>query len=100
MLVRRVERTDPEARPEAQPPSWSNALPNMRLAVLAAIWNHPDPLRQIFRFGIDTPRGLLKYPRSWRRSLISAGLNRNLLLRTRTHRPSDPRSLGCPCRRI
>ena len=27
--------------------------PNMRYAVLAAIWNHPDSLRQIFRFGLD-----------------------------------------------
>jgi hypothetical protein len=27
--------------------------PNMRYAVLAAIWNHPDSFRQIFRFGLD-----------------------------------------------
>jgi len=29
--------------------------PNMRHAVLAAIWNHPDSFRQIFRFGINAP---------------------------------------------
>jgi len=29
--------------------------PNMRHAVLAAIWNHPDSFRQIFRFGLDAP---------------------------------------------
>src|SRR5437868_11214077 len=27
--------------------------PNMRYAVLAAIWNHPDSFRQIFRFGLN-----------------------------------------------
>ncbi len=27
--------------------------PNMRFAVLAAIWNHTDSFRQIFRFGLD-----------------------------------------------
>ena len=26
---------------------------NMRYAVLAAIWNHPDSFRQIFRFGLE-----------------------------------------------
>lgn len=26
---------------------------NMRCAVLAAIWNHPDSFRQIFRFGLE-----------------------------------------------
>src|SRR4051812_37225543 len=29
--------------------------PNMRYAVLAAIWNHPDSFRQIFRFGLEAP---------------------------------------------
>src|SRR6266849_3691647 len=29
--------------------------PNMRNAVLAAIWNHPDSFRQIFRFGVEAP---------------------------------------------
>ena len=28
---------------------------NMRYAVLAAIWNHPDSFRQIFQFGLDAP---------------------------------------------
>jgi hypothetical protein len=27
--------------------------PDMRYAVLAAIWNHPDSFREIFRFGLD-----------------------------------------------
>src|SRR5437762_14303773 len=31
---------------------------NMRSAVLAAIWNHPDSFRQIFRFGLSAPPGL------------------------------------------
>ena len=30
---------------------------NMRYAVLAAIWNHPDSFRHIFRFGLDAPPG-------------------------------------------
>src|SRR6266851_4978446 len=32
--------------------------PNMRYAVLAAIWNHADSFRQIFRFGLEAPPGL------------------------------------------
>jgi hypothetical protein len=31
--------------------------PNMRYGVLAAIWNHPQSFRQIFRFGLDAPLG-------------------------------------------
>jgi hypothetical protein len=31
---------------------------NMRYAVLAAIWNHPDSFRQIFRFGLTAPDSL------------------------------------------
>jgi hypothetical protein len=31
--------------------------PNMRYAVLAAIWSHPDSFRQIFRFGLTAPPG-------------------------------------------
>ena len=30
---------------------------NMRYAVLAAIWNHPDSFRQIFQFGLNAPDG-------------------------------------------
>jgi hypothetical protein len=30
---------------------------NMRYAVLAAIWSHPDSLREIFRFGLTAPLG-------------------------------------------
>src|SRR5947199_1934972 len=29
--------------------------PNMRYAVLAAIWSHPDSFRQIFEFGLNAP---------------------------------------------
>jgi hypothetical protein len=32
--------------------------PNMRYAVLAAIWSDPDSFRQIFRFGLEAPPGL------------------------------------------
>ena len=31
--------------------------PNMRYAVLAAIWNHPNSFRQIFQFGLQAPPG-------------------------------------------
>src|SRR5205814_7652938 len=31
--------------------------PNMRYAVLEAIWNHPDSFRQIFQFGLNAPPG-------------------------------------------
>jgi hypothetical protein len=31
--------------------------PNMRYAVLAAIWNHPDSFRQIIQFGLNAPPG-------------------------------------------
>ena len=31
--------------------------PNMRYAVFAAIWNHPDTFRQIFQFGLQAPAG-------------------------------------------
>jgi hypothetical protein len=31
--------------------------PNMRTAVLAAIRNHPDTFREIFRFGLTAPAG-------------------------------------------
>ena len=30
---------------------------NMRYAVLAAIWSHPDSFQQIFRFGLKAPPG-------------------------------------------
>jgi len=31
--------------------------PNMRYAVLTAIWNHPDSFRQILRFGLEAQAG-------------------------------------------
>ena len=34
---------------------------NMRYAVLAAIWNHPDSFRRIFQFGLEAPLAFLKY---------------------------------------
>ena len=34
-----------------------HSSPNMRSAVLAAIWNHPDSFRQILRFGLDAAAG-------------------------------------------
>jgi hypothetical protein len=30
---------------------------NMRMAVMTAIWNHPDTFRQIFQFGLTAPPG-------------------------------------------
>lgn len=30
---------------------------NMRYAVLAAIWSHPNSFREIFRFGLEAPAG-------------------------------------------
>jgi hypothetical protein len=35
----------------------SHPSPNMRYGVLAAIWNHPQSFRQIFRFGLNAPLG-------------------------------------------
>lgn len=32
--------------------------PNMRCAVLAAIWSHPGSFRQVFRFGLNAPAEL------------------------------------------
>jgi hypothetical protein len=34
--------------------------PNMRHAVLAAIWNHPDSFRQMLQFGLDAPPEFLE----------------------------------------
>ena len=31
--------------------------PNMRYAVLAAIWSHPDSFREMLRFGLNAPPG-------------------------------------------
>jgi hypothetical protein len=35
----------------------AHPTPNMRYGVLAAIWNHAESFRQIFRFGLDVPDG-------------------------------------------
>ena len=34
--------------------------PNMRHAVLAAIWNHPDSFRQMLQFALDAPPEFLE----------------------------------------
>src|ERR1700686_554089 len=34
--------------------------PNMRHAVLAAIWNHPDSFRQVLQFALDAPPEFLE----------------------------------------
>jgi len=66
--------------------------PNMRYAVLAAIWNHPDSFRQIFRFGLDAAPVFPRYARSSRRSFLSPRLNR---FRSRRVKRC---CLGCPGR--
>jgi hypothetical protein len=45
--------------------------PNMRNAVLAAVWNHPDSFRRIFQFGLDAPEA---YPEI--REIVAAALGR------------------------
>ncbi|HJU17817.1 MAG TPA: hypothetical protein VJ770_15280 [Stellaceae bacterium] len=44
---------------------------NMRLAVLSAIWNHPDAFRQIFRFGLEAPPGFPEI-----RKIVAEGLDK------------------------
>ena len=49
--------------------------PNMRHAVLAAIWNHPDSFRQIFQFGLNAPPAFPEIRRiAWRGRMISGVL--------------------------
>jgi hypothetical protein len=45
--------------------------PNMRYAVLATIWNHPDSFRQIFEFGLEAPVGFPEI-----RKIVAAALDR------------------------
>jgi hypothetical protein len=47
--------------------------PNMRSVVLAAIWNHADSFRQIFRFGLDAPEGFPEL-----RKVVSEELDKGL----------------------
>jgi hypothetical protein len=47
--------------------------PNMRYAVLAAIWNHPDSFRQIFEFGLNAPPALGEIRRIVADALVKAG---------------------------
>jgi len=44
---------------------------NMRYAVLAAIWSHPDSFQQIFRFGLKAPSGFPEI-----RKIVAAELDR------------------------
>jgi hypothetical protein len=55
---------------------------NMRSVVLAAIWNHADSFRQIFRFGLDAPEGFPEIRKivaeeldKWRSAPKSTGAN-------------------------
>lgn len=46
---------------------------NMRYVVLAAIWNHADSFRQIFRFGLDVPDGFPEI-----RTIVAEELDKHL----------------------
>ena len=48
--------------------------PNMRHAVLAAIWNHPDSFRQMLQFGLNAPPEFLEI-----RKIVSRLDRRSLL---------------------
>ena len=71
---------------------------NMRYAVLAAIWSHPDSFSKFSGSVSKHLRAFLKYARSWRRSLIGARLHRHLQLRTGLSRPSKRCNPECPDR--
>jgi hypothetical protein len=47
--------------------------PNMRYAVLAAIWNHPDSFRQIFEFGLNAPPAFGEIRKIVADALVKAG---------------------------
>ena len=47
--------------------------PNMRYAVLAAIWNHPDSFRQIFEFGLNAPPAFAEIRQIVADALVKAG---------------------------
>src|SRR5882762_2287385 len=53
---------------------------NMRHVVLAAIWNHADSFRQLFRFGLDAPDGFPEI-----RKIVAEELDKGL---------STPKSAG------
>jgi hypothetical protein len=46
---------------------------NMRYAVLAAIWNHPDSFRRIFQFGLEAPLALSEIRESRQRAWQALG---------------------------
>lgn len=47
--------------------------PNMRYAVLAAIWNHPDSFRQIFEFGLNARPAFAEIRQIVADALVKAG---------------------------
>ena len=63
--------------------------PNMRSVVLAAIWNHADSFRRIFRFGLDAPDGFPEI-----RKIVAAELDSSRSAATSTGatsvRPVEP----------
>ena len=58
--------------------------PNMRYAVLAAIWNHPDSFRQIFQFGLSAPPGLPEI-----RNIVAEALVKGSAVREAPAPPGD-----------
>ena len=48
--------------------------PNMRHAVLAAIWNHPDSFRQMLQFALDAPPEFLEI-----RKIVAAELDKRMV---------------------
>ncbi len=48
---------------------------NMRYAVLAAIWSHPNSFRQIFRFGLNAPEGFAEVRQIVAEELEKCSLN-------------------------
>jgi len=58
--------------------------PNMRYAVLAGIWNHPDSFRQIFQFGLTAPPGLPEI-----RKIVAEELDKHATTRESPH-PTKP----------
>jgi hypothetical protein len=73
---------------------------NMRCAVLAAIWNHPDSFRQIFQFGLEAPLAFSEIREIVAKELGKHSVTFDLRPRTRSSRPAKRCCLGCPCRRI
>jgi hypothetical protein len=58
---------------------------NMRHVVLAAIWNHADSFRQIFRFGLDAPDGFPEI-----RKIVAEELDKCLSTKSTASNPVKP----------